>query len=120
MASRTRSQRATPRYLLDAYPATLAGDSQHPARPKDLQRLTELVSDIGWVDIAIARVGVDPVLSSLRTAARRRSTQRVDVALCYGCWNNRHTTCGIRSPADQLGYAATALAWRGSGARWTR
>ena len=48
-----------PRYLLDAYPATLASDPR---------RLVALVSDIGWVTAAIQAGGVDSVLAHLSTA----------------------------------------------------
>jgi WD40 repeat protein len=51
---------ATPRYLLDAYPATLATEP-------DL--LADLVSDAGWVDAALEAAGVDQVMATLRTAA---------------------------------------------------
>jgi hypothetical protein len=50
----------TPQYLLESYPGTLAGDPD---------RLTALVSDIGWVDAAIQSTGVDRVLARLRSAA---------------------------------------------------
>jgi WD domain, G-beta repeat len=61
------SASVTPLYLLDAYPATLAGD---PLRPGDLRRLADLVSDIGWTESSVAQLGVDPVLASLRAAAQ--------------------------------------------------
>jgi WD40 repeat protein len=48
-----------PRYLLDEYPATLADDPS---------RLTALVSDVGWVDVAIQSTGVDRILADLRRA----------------------------------------------------
>lgn len=47
-----------PRYLLDAYPATLSSD---PAL------LATLVSDVAWVDAAIRVSGVDAVLAHLGT-----------------------------------------------------
>jgi WD40 repeat protein len=49
----------TPRYLLEAYPATLTDDPE---------RLGRLVSDIGWVEAAIVSTGVDHVLAALRRA----------------------------------------------------
>ena len=52
--------KGTPLYLLDTYPATLAQDSQ---------QLAQLATDIGWVEAAIAAVGVDRVLTDLRRAA---------------------------------------------------
>jgi WD40 repeat protein len=66
------SASVTPLYLLDAYPATLAGD---PLRPGDLQRLADLVSDSGWTESSVAQLGVDPVLASLRTAAQLMPAQ---------------------------------------------
>ena len=102
---------ATPRYLLDVYPATLAGDSKHSAMPEDRQRLVELVCDIGWVDAATALVGVDRVLSSLRTA-----TQVIpDLALVGPILKMLEQRAQhLRNPriANQPGYAATALAWQ--------
>lgn len=102
---------ATPRYLLDVYPATLAGDSKHPATPADRQRLVELVSDIGWVDAATALVGVDRVLSSLRTASQvtsdRTLVRPIRKMLEQQAQHLRHPHI-----ANQPGYAATALAWR--------
>ena len=53
-------QEGTPQYLLDTYPATLA---------QDPRRLAELAADSGWVEAAIASVGVDRVLADLRRAA---------------------------------------------------
>ena len=101
----------TPRYLLDVYPATLGGDSKHPARPQDLQRLGELVSNIGWVDTAITQVGVDSVISSLRTAADVTSPEASVGDVLRMLESRAHQ---LRRPhvANQVGYAATALAWR--------
>ncbi len=58
--TRAGGGRGTPLYLLDTYPATLA---------QDPQQLAQLVTDIGWVEVAIAAVGVDRVLTDLRRAA---------------------------------------------------
>jgi WD40 repeat protein len=52
-------QNASPRYLLDAYPATLDSDPQ---------RLAALAGDVSWVAAAIRTAGVDSVLAALRTA----------------------------------------------------
>jgi WD40 repeat protein len=61
----------TPRYLIDAYPAALAGDPTDPTgRPADPRRLTALGSDMGWVDNAVWCVGVDRALAVLRTAVQ--------------------------------------------------
>jgi WD40 repeat protein len=48
-----------PRYLLDAYPATLTSESR---------RFAALVSDVAWVYAAIQTTGVNSVLAHLRTA----------------------------------------------------
>jgi SecA preprotein cross-linking domain/Trypsin-like peptidase domain len=50
---------ATPRYLLDEYPNTLANEPT---------RLAMLVGDVGWVAAALQTVGVDRVLAVLATA----------------------------------------------------
>ena len=110
-AAATDSAVNTPRYLLDAYPATLAGNSKQPAGPEDQERLAKLVADIGWVDSAVARVGVDAVLVSLHTAAQVTSARTlVDPVLRVLEQDAHH----LRHPnaAKQVGYAATALAWR--------
>ena len=52
-------QNTSPRYLLDAYPATLDSDPQ---------RLAALAGDVSWVAAAIRTAGVDSVLAALRTA----------------------------------------------------
>jgi WD40 repeat protein len=53
----------TPRYLIDTYAGTLAGDPG---------RLTALVGDVGWVATAIPVAGVDRILAVLRIAATAR------------------------------------------------
>jgi WD40 repeat protein len=60
----------TPRYLLDEYPATLAGDPEHSdVLPAEPQRVTALASDVGWVSAAIGTVGADRVRRTLRRVA---------------------------------------------------
>lgn len=51
---------ATPRYLLELYPSTLACEPR---------RLMSLIGDARWIDAAIRTVGVDHVLADLRRAA---------------------------------------------------
>ena len=51
----------TPRYLLDSYASTLGSEPE---------RLATLVCDIGWLDAAVLRIGVNLVLATLREAAR--------------------------------------------------
>jgi len=52
-------ENGTPQYLLDAYTSVLI---------RDPQRLSELTGDITWAEAAIASMGVDRVLASLRRA----------------------------------------------------
>jgi hypothetical protein len=106
----SESSAATPRYLLEAYPATLAGDSRHPARGEDLERLAELVSDLGWVDSAVARIGVDAVLASLRTASQLIPAQ-CSVAVMLQLLELQAHHLRHPSPVNQPGYGLTALAW---------
>jgi hypothetical protein len=82
----------TPRYLLDAYPAALAGDPS---------RLAALVSDVGWVDAAIqstgvpgyvlrqlclqaAELGEDRLASDLRARLRRQPDAVADTGMDSG------------------------------------
>jgi hypothetical protein len=60
----SRTAADTPRYLLDSYPTTLAADPG---------RLAGLVADFGWVSAAIAAIGVDQALATLRTAVAHGS-----------------------------------------------
>ena len=86
------SAAVTPRYLLEAYPSTLAGGSEHPAGREDLERLADLVSDIGWVDSAVARVGVDAFSFRCAPAARSRFGGRTSRVRCFDCWKTRPST----------------------------
>ena len=64
-----RGGQRTPRYFLDAYPASLAGDDDHPKQfPPDPRRLAALGSDIAWATTALDSAGVDRLLGTLRTA----------------------------------------------------
>jgi hypothetical protein len=91
----------TPRYLLDSYPASLSGD---------LGRLAQLVSDIGWLDAAVVRLGVEPVLATLREAARSSTTNRTSASILRllqlqaNCLRS-----GYQEPRG--GRAATQIAW---------
>ena len=95
---------SAPGYLLDAYPSAVADR-------KELNRLAELVSDIGWVDTAVARIGVYTVLASLRMAAQTTSGRDCVVSMLQMLEQQAHQ---LRRPAvaNQIGHAATALAWR--------
>lgn len=101
------STTATPRYLLDEYPARLAGSS----RESDRERLAQLVGDIRWVDTAVAQVGLDTVLSSLRTAAQLpaapASVHTMLRVLEQQSHHFRQAAAGVA-----VGYAATMVGWR--------
>jgi WD40 repeat protein len=59
----------TPLYLLDSYPAMLAADQEGlDHRSPELDRLANLVSDVGWIDAALTEVGAEPVVAALRIA----------------------------------------------------
>jgi WD40 repeat protein len=51
----------TPRYLLEGYPTSLAGDPD---------RLAALVGEVSWIDAVVRIIGVDHALAVLRTAAK--------------------------------------------------
>ncbi len=108
---RTAKAAGTPRYLLDAYPATLAADARREASREDLERLVALVCDLGWLDTAVARVGVDAVLSSLRTAAQLNSGNASARTILELLEREAHHLRRA-NVTNQQGYAATALAWR--------
>jgi WD40 repeat protein len=96
-----------PRYLLDTYPQRLSADSTNTLSG---QRLTQLVTDVGWLDTAIRQVGVDPVLAVLRAAAwMPGDTAAVTITQRLV----RHVAHHLRAPRpfSQPGYVATALAW---------
>jgi hypothetical protein len=62
----------TPWYLISNYPAALAGrDDAPPGSREDYPRLAALVTDVAWVDSALAAVGVDQVRAALAIAERR-------------------------------------------------
>jgi WD40 repeat protein len=103
--------RAAPQYLLEAYPAMLAGDSEQPPDRADLERLARLVTDIGWVDCAIASLDVDTVLASLRTAAKAFSAE-ARVGLMLRLLEDQAQHFRRATTRNQLGYAASVLGWR--------
>jgi WD40 repeat protein len=105
-----RNGAGTPRYLLDAYPAILAGDPTDPLRPAHPERLTTLVSDINWVDSAVCRVGVDGVLAALRTAAQFSPVQ-ASVASMLRLLQLQADHLRPPSGMNRPGGAATQLAW---------
>jgi WD40 repeat protein len=89
--------RETPDYLLESYALTLAGDAE---------RLAALVCDVGWVDAAVLRTGVDHVLAVLRTAARSSSDPGPPWMLRLLQLQARHLRF-----VDHAGETATQLAW---------
>ena len=91
----------TPRYLLDSYPAALAEDGE---------RLATLVCDIGWLDTAVLRIGVDRVLATLREATRLcTSNTGVASTLRFLQLQAHHLRSGHKGPRS--GQTATQLAW---------
>jgi WD40 repeat protein len=57
--SSTETTAGTPRYLLDTYPSTLMSDPR---------RLSELVSDVCWIEAAIREAGVNAAMAGLYRA----------------------------------------------------
>jgi len=96
---RSAVQDATPRYLLDAYPATLGSDPP---------RLTTLVSDVGWVAAAIQTVGVDSVLAHLRTA-QSAAPAHEGVSAMYATLRGQARHLRPPQPVTQLSYVLRQL-----------
>jgi hypothetical protein len=90
---------STPRYLLDSYPGTLAGEPS---------RLVVLVSDVGWVNAAIQSVGVDQVLADLRRAAAADPAGPAVAAMLASVSGQAHL---LRppSPVTEAGYVLRQL-----------
>jgi hypothetical protein len=95
----TKADDGVPRYLLDEYPATLADDPD---------RLTALVSDVGWVDAALQLTGVDQVLADLRQAAVADPAEYAVAAMLATVSGQAHL---LRppSPVTQAGYVLRQL-----------
>jgi WD40 repeat protein len=91
--------KGTPLYLLDTYPATLAQDSQ---------QLAQLATDIGWVEVAIAAVGVDRVLTDLRRAAAANPGNTA-VAPVLATVTGQAYNLRPPQPLDQPGYILRQL-----------
>jgi WD40 repeat protein len=89
----------TPRYLLESYPATLAGDPS---------RLVALVSDAGWVDAAMQSLGPDRVLADLQRAAAADQANPAVAAMLATVLGQAHY---LRppSPVTQPGYVLRQL-----------
>lgn len=109
--ARRATESSTPLYLLDAYPATLLSDPVDGDGGSGPERLGGLVSDIGWVDAAVTRVGVDTTLASLRTAAQLTPADESLFTLLRAVEHQAHH---LRRPdvPGATGYAATSVAWR--------
>jgi len=89
----------TPRYLLDAYPSTLASEPQ---------RLTELVTDIGWIEAAVRSVGIDRVLAELRRAAAANPASKT-VATLLAVITSQAYYLRPPKPVNQTGYVLRQL-----------
>ncbi len=102
--------RATPYYLLDAYPHALAGPDNSPPRSPDAHdRLAALTTDFSWLDSAVGATGVDRVLAALRSADRRRPDDTaVRTALRLVELQANHLR--PPRPVDRPGYPTTQLA----------
>jgi hypothetical protein len=95
----------TPRYLLDTYPATLI---------EEPQRLAELATDIGWVDIAIESEGVASVLADLRQAAAANPASSA-VAAVVAAVNGQANDLRPPQPVQQPGYILRQLWMQAAG-----
>ena len=102
---------AIPGYLLDSYPAALAGDPEDRQRlVPDRQRLAALVGDIGWLDTAIDAIGVDEVLAMVRIAARLVPDNARVSSLLRLLQLQAHNLRSMRQ-GHRPGRVATQLAW---------
>ena len=80
--------------------------SLHP--DQDPQRLAQLASDIGWVEAAIASVGVDRVLADLRRAAAANPASTAVAAVLAAVTGQAHNLRPPQ-PVDQPGYILRQL-----------
>ena len=97
--SPARGEKGTPRYLLDTYPATLTQDSR---------RLTQLATDIGWVDAVIASEGIDYALANLRRASAAAPTSTGVAAVLATVAGQAHNLRPPQ-PLDEPGYILRQL-----------
>ena len=98
--TRAGGGKGTPLYLLDTYPATLA---------QDPQQLAQLVTDIGWVEAAIAAVGVDRVLTDLRRAAAANPASTAVAAVMAAVTGQAHESAASAAPGPARLYLAAAV-----------
>jgi hypothetical protein len=102
---------AIPGYLLDSYPSALAGDPEDPQRlAPDRQRLTAVVTDIGWLDTAVDAIGIDEVLAVMRIAAYLIPDNARLSSLLRLLQLQAHNLRSMRQ-SHRPGQAATQLAW---------
>jgi WD40 repeat protein len=90
---------STPRYLFDSYPGIFASESS---------RLAALVSDVGWIDVAIQWMGADRVLADLRRAAAASQTKPTVGAMLAIVSGQAHYLRPT-SPITQPGYVRRQL-----------
>jgi Trypsin-like peptidase domain/WD domain, G-beta repeat len=95
----------TPLFLLTDYPQALA--SAASASGREATEAAALMSDLGWIDAAIAAVGVDLVLASLRTAADGRESSLITEMLEVVELQADHLR--VASATQQPGHATTQL-----------
>jgi hypothetical protein len=98
-------EEGTPQYLLDTYPATL---TQEP------RRLTQLASDIGWVEAAIESEGVASVLADLRQAAAANPASS-EVAAVVAAVTGQTYDLRPPQPVKQPGYILRQLWMQAAG-----
>ena len=102
---------AIPGYLLDSYPAALAGNPEDPQRlAPDRQRLTAVVDDIGWLDTAVDGIGIDEVLAMVRIAAHLVPDNARLSSLLRLLQLQAHNLRSM-GQAHRPGQAATQLTW---------
>ena len=97
-------EKGTPQYLLDTYPGTLT---------QDTEQLVQLVSDIGWVEAAIASAGVDSVLGDLGRATAA-NTANIAVATLLAVVTGQASKLRPPQPLDQPTRLRLAAAVDGS------
>jgi WD40 repeat protein len=98
----TQADTTTPRYLLDGYLEMLAHDAD---------ALASLVGDVGWVEAAIRRVGVERVLAALRAAATDGPTTAT-VSAMLAVVAGQAQNMVLARPLGQPGYVLRHLCLR--------
>ena len=93
------SEEGTPLYLLDAYPSTLTHDPR---------QLSELVSDVSWIDVSVRSVGVYHVLADLRRASAGNPAS-TEVASILAVVTGQAHNLRAPQPLDKPGYVLRQL-----------